>query len=212
MFARSLLTAAAAIFLAHPTSAQAHRRLELAVTLGAYVPTRHLPIGPWSDFSSIACIDVCETPTERQRRATALGGRVTAWLGTRGAIEGSFWYAPSGVTGWERVRGNIDLASVHLVLSLAPRAPTVSPLLLAGPAVIHRSGDAYTDVRGTTSPGGALGMGVGIHPGRRVACRVQVEDYLYRVKFASRTVPGVSEWEFQHDFVFSLSVSPVGRR
>jgi hypothetical protein len=104
------------------------------------------------------------------------------------------------------------MGTLRFVLSVAPQAPTVSPLLTAGPAVIHRSGDAYANVRGTLSPGAAVGIGLDIHPGRHFAFRAQIEDYLYDVKFASGTGPGVGEWKFQHDVVLSLSTSLVGQR
>jgi len=224
MFARALkamvngvaFTTAGAIALAHPTNAQAQRRLEIAPVLGAYMPTRHLPqLGDYEYGCAVpGGAPPCPAPDFKQTRAVAVGGRVTAWLSNRGAIEGSLWYSPSGVTGWlgYEAAANIVVADLRVVLSLAPPAPTTSVLLMAGPAVIHRSGDAYADVRGTTSPGGALGVGLNIHPGRHFGLRAQIDDYLYRVKFASGTGPGVSAWKFQHDFVFSLSISPFGRR
>jgi hypothetical protein len=153
------------------------------------------------------------------------------------AIEGSFWYVPnrviekratSDVFGPTEAMVNeantIVAASLRLVLRLAPKAP-VSGLLIGGPALIHRSGGFYSGLQGArTSPGGTLGLGVDVHTGRGLALRGEFAMYLYSVRFGDQPTPeqlrllGPSLYTYipprvwQDDFVFSLSISPFGRR
>jgi len=197
-----------AIALTHPTSAQAQFRLEIAPALGAYMPTGQLPLG------ALTLTDVCTehpedplcpttSPRRRANRAVAIGGRWTAWFGKGGAIEGSFWYSPSGstVNAFEDP-GTAVVGSLRGVLSLAPQARTMSVLLMGGPAVIHRSGFPND----LTSFGGTVGLGLDIHPGRGLGFRAEIEDYLYSTQ--STAGNGL----FHQDFVLSLSMSPFGQR
>jgi hypothetical protein len=193
------LGTAGAIALAHPPSAQAQLRFEVAPALGAYVPTRQLPLGPHPYVCVLDANDQCRQLFVNAKRAVAVGGRVTTWLGSHGAIEGSFWYSPSSASGFYFVdfetSGPIVMAGLRVVLSLAPHAPFMSTLLMGGPAVIHNS---YKE---TTSSGGMLGIALDVHPGRRFSVRPAIEGYRYALSGA-----------LQQDFVFSLSVSPFGRR
>lgn len=221
MFARALqflmngvaLATAATISLAHPTRAQLHRRLEIAPALGAYMPTGGRL---FVEFGCIKSSPVpCEVPALKQTRAVAVGGRAAVWLGTRGAVEGSLWYAPSGINDTTRYTtavnygygadGKIVLVSLRGVLNLAIPATTVSVLLMGGPAVLHRFGDAWANWSGSTSGAGMLGIGVELHAGHGFGVRAAIEGYLYRFD-AQRAE--VSESAFHHDLVFSLSMGP----
>ena len=206
MFARTLLATAAAIALAHPASAQARRKVEIAPALGAYAPTGRLPIFRGTTHVCYGDANGGCRPNVLSAKATvAVGGRVTAWLSNRAAIEGSFWYAPSGVTGF--VQGDVDgagsivMADLRLVLNLVPHAP-MSALLMAGPAVIQR----FSDFGKPTAVGGAVGIALDVHPmrsgwmkslpgGGRFGFRPAIEDHLYALG-----------GKFQQDFVFSLSI------
>jgi hypothetical protein len=234
MFARALkvlvngvaLASTAMIALAHPTSAQARLRFEIAPALGFYGPTRQLPFFPWIAYERCGS---CPGPRLKQNPAMAVGGRATAWLNQREAIEGSFWYSRSGVTGSDNytfstvsltAAGKIVLADLRFVLRLAGPASRMSVLLMGGPAVIHRFGDYYTDyapfvgsVTGTTSFGGTLGTGLDIYTGHCFGFRAQIEDYLYSIRFegSDPRYADSSERKVQQDFVFSLSLSPFSQ-
>jgi hypothetical protein len=219
MFARALkvlvdgvaLATAAAIALAHPTSAQAHRRVEVAPAVGAYLPTGNLQLGT----AFRICVpdpsnpDNCLPFSMRAKQAVAVGSRVTAWLSNRGAIEGSFWYSPSRVVsgyipvGSSEQAGSFVAAALRFVLSLAPHAPAMSALVMGGPAMVHRS---LAPGNGTTSFGGALGFALDMRPKRHLGVRAQIEDYLYspHAQYGPR--------EMRQDFVLSLSISPFGQR
>lgn len=242
MCARALkVLVAAVISLAYPKSAHAQLRVEIAPAVGVYAPGSGLP------YTHIAGCNLkaggpdfrCgPLPSYLQTRGAAVGGRVTVAPRGRGttpasfAIEGSFWYVPNRVierpspytllagTGLLNEANKIVAASLRFVLRLAPKAP-VSGLLIGGPALIHRSGEFYSGLPGTTtSPGGMLGVGVDVHPGRGLGLRGEIAMYLYSARFGDRPTfeqqlaQGPSLYVpprvWQDDFVFSLSISPFG--
>jgi hypothetical protein len=215
MFARAVKVLVATSVVAQPASAQAHRRLEIAPALGVYVPSGGVPLPVQLGCPRVEFIP-CEFPSFKEARTVAIGGRVTAWLGTRTAIEGSVLYGSSRVTDLTRytgpdpwqlgAQGNVVLTSLRAVLNVAPRIPAMSVLLMAGPAVIHRFGDGWSEWwKGPTSLGGAVGIGFDIHPGHGLGFRAAIEDYIY--SFDSLH-PSAYSSEFHHDFVFSLSMGP----
>jgi hypothetical protein len=220
---RGALVAAASITLAPPASAQG-LRFEIAPAVAAYLPTRQMPFYPWVGFPK--CGGCMTPPLPQQNHAVAAGGRITAWLGKRGGVDGSLMYSPSGVREYGYLTyapsvsvssGSIVVAALRAVVRVDAKAPTMSVLIMGGPAMIHRSGSYYYDVapvQGTTSFGGAVGLGLDIHPGHRVGIRATIEDYLYRVQFASGTgfyTFHPSETKSQQDFLLSLSINPFDR-
>ena len=226
------LAAAAAIALAHPTRAQAQLKLEIAPALGAYAPGGSLADLFVDLFAcgypkSIPTPTTCEIPHLKQDGAVAVGGRVTAWLGKRGAIEGSFWYAPSGLTDTTRYtpsspqgsgggeNDNVVVISLRAVVNVVAPVRAMSVFLMGGPAVVRRAGAAWAYTSKTTSKGGVLGVGLDIHPGHGLAFRAAIENYLYKLyKLDSGYAPGAMPSTFHHDFVFSLSMGPslLGQR
>lgn len=205
------LVAAASITVAPPASAQG-RRFEIAPAVGAYLPTRQLPSYPWVAYP--LCGGCTRPAPPQQNQAVAAGGSITAWLGKMAGINGSLMYAPSGVRAYS---ARVVAAALRAVVRVAPNAPTMSVLIMGGPAMIHRSGNYYVDVapvRGTTSFGGAVGLGLDIHPGHRVGIRATIEDYLYSVQFASGTgfyTFHPSERRSQQDLLLSVSINPFDR-
>jgi hypothetical protein len=220
------LASAAAVLLTHPMSAQAHRRLEFAAVLGAYVPTSPLPLGPGLFSATGGCSlyrggSPCPPGPVRQQATIAVGAHLTAWVGNRAGVQGALRYAPSGVSSPRyHLPADILTTSLQFVMNLAPKTSTASVLLMAGPALIRRWGDAYAGfsgttagtgvVSGTTAGAAAVGIGIDVHLRHHVAVRAQIEDYMYRLTFASGTAPGIGEW--QHDVMLSLSISPFGGR
>jgi hypothetical protein len=211
------LASTATILIAHQTTAQTsgqtHHRVEFAPMLGGYVPTR----GLYSRNHGWACQAMkggppCPdvTPDVRQMSGSAIGGRVTLWLNTQGAIEGSFWLVSSGVhdvTGFEKsIDGNIAGASLRYVRSVFSHAPKVSLLLMGGPGVVQRSGDAWTYTTGTRSLAGVLGMALDLHPVRTWGLRATVEGYYYSPTLNNDPIGG-GPWQSQEDVVASLSLS-----
>jgi hypothetical protein len=241
MFARTLnvlvngvaFATAAVISVGYPTIVHAQLRVEIAAALGAYVPGLGLP------YPRIATCFLKSggpdwrcgpLPSYTQTRAPAVGGRITASPWNRGAsagpvaFEGSFWYVPSRVIEQSpypdipglNQAGKMVAASLRLVLRFAPRAQ-VSGLLMGGPALIHRSGQFYSGLKGTTSAGGSLGVGVDV---RRFGLRAEIATYFYNLHFGDSLTPDqqIAQQQgylyapsaMQSDFVFSLSINPFG--
>jgi hypothetical protein len=160
----------------------------------------------------------CAPPgSARQQASIAVGGHVAAWFGNRLGVQVALRYSPSGVS-YPRYHLPADIltTSLQLVMNLAPKTSTTSLLLMAGPALIRRWGDAYAGFSGTTAGtgaitgatagAGALGIGINLHPRHHFAVRAQIEDYVYPLRFASGTAPASTAW--QNDVMLSLSISP----
>jgi hypothetical protein len=210
------LAAAGSIVLARLTSAQGHRRVEIAPALGGFASFGGVPM-PYLQ----ACVTgrSCELASFKEARTVAVGGRVTAWIGNRVAIEGAGWYGPGhvadathydttsypGGTNNEGGHGGTFLATVRAVANVAP-GPTASVLVMAGPAISHRFGVGWALWKNPTSGGGAFGIGLDIHPSHGLGMRAAIEDYVYT--FDSPDPRFISS-ESHHDFVFSLSIGPT---
>jgi hypothetical protein len=210
------LASAAAIPLAHPTSAQTHRRLEIAPAVGGYMPYGGVPL--MLQYSCLTGHPCPEVPSFEEARTVAVGGRVTVWLGHRWAIEGTGWYGSSHVTDVTQYtteyvvyggEGKIVLASLRPVVKVAA-VQRMSILLMAGPAVSLRFDDGWAQWKKPTSGGGAVGVALDFHPRPGLGFRASIEDYVYA--FESTIRPDLPS-KFHHDFVFSLSMGPsfVGR-
>jgi hypothetical protein len=227
MFTRRLsvrcgvLAVVVVVSLAICSRADGQIRFEVSPALGVYVPTGELPLRPApcpAFFVGPQTPSYCPRDSEvplpqgTQQARVSIGGRATAWLGARGGIQTSIWYAPSGISGeYLDSPGKIFIGTLQLVANLAPKKSNMLVLLMAGPAVVHRSGDAYADVGGTTSPAAVVGFGLEVPPARHLGLRLQFEDYLYTVSFtdmSGKYETGGSE--SQQDFVLSLSLSPFG--
>jgi hypothetical protein len=201
----------AAIFFTQRANAQEHGRLEIAPALGAYAPFGGVPF----PVGNLGCPAFCELASFRESPAVAVGGRIGVWPIKRLAIEGSAWLAFSHLSDTAQYTGAhltfggasyLLLTSLRGVLKVATPAPTVSVLVMAGPAVVHRAGHAWSDWEAPTSLGGAFGLGVDIRPGHGATFRATIEDYVYT--FESKTYfPS----ESRHDVVVSLSIL-FGRR
>lgn len=205
----TIVAAAAVTVIIHPTSAQSHPRLEIAPALGGYIPAGAVEI-------AFECVtDPCVGPVLQQDRAVALGGRVTAWLGTRGGIEGAFWYSPSGVVDRAQYativpdgfggNGTVILGSLRAVVSVTAPARTMSLLLMGGPALVHRAGQAWSYGSNNTSFAGTFGIGLNIHRGHGVSSRAAIEGYLYELR---PLAPYWGRSTLHDDLVFSLSLAP----
>lgn len=214
------MVTAATLAFAAAASAQERRGLEIALSLGRYMPARQVAL-PIQYFD---CFGPCDYQLPRQNPATAVGGRLAWWLGGRAAIEGAFWYAPSGVTplmvdfgsgpeaGGVGGAGSILIATMRGTGSLVPRSRVASVLVTGGPAVVIRAGEAYLGTRGGTAAGVVVGTGVDLLPRHPFGLRAMIEDYMYKSNVAYRTPSGYTTGKIQHDVVMALSLRWLGRR
>jgi len=189
-------------------------QFEVTAYGGGYAPTADVMSG-----AGFACIVPeivqwpCGSPV-KQQTAPVVGGRVTDWLSTRVAVEGSIGYAPSGV----RVPGrssHIMTGGLWLLVSVKPRASGASVYFTGGVGAVAHGGDWYATMLGTTGWGPVVGVGARFRGGPTLAIRAGLEDYLYT--FSPHYPPGVfgapTGSQFQNDLVFSLGLTAtVGHR
>jgi hypothetical protein len=195
----SLLVALVAAFaLAQSASAQEPRRIEVGLLLGAYLPSL-----PLHDTTGGA------THEWMQQSAPAVGGHISRRFGDRGGIEGTVWWAPSSVSSSSsNVSANVLAADLRGVANLIPEGRPFSFLLMGGPAVLHRGGDAYDFTTDATMFGTAFGVGLDGHWTRGLDLRAQVDCYLYQAQLFSMLgdSPPITPLESQRDFVVSVSL------
>jgi hypothetical protein len=158
--------------------------IEIAAGLGTYVGLLRYAGQPPYDITFCVPEDCPPRGPERRRQRTVhLGGTLGVWLSQRSAIDGSFWYSPSGRTFGDR--SNL-LCSLRYILNLTPRRATYS-YLVAGPSIVTRHSAEMT----VTRPAAELGVGV------RFASRLRGElnDYWYKTD------------KQQHDLLLSIGMS-----
>jgi len=206
--------AVAALAITFASVADAQVRIEIAPTFGGYFPTRALPASTEFWGCSSDCMPL--PPHDlRQVRTGAAGGRVAVWLNHRSAVEASFWYAPSKVTDdpayGDPGAGTITTAGLRYVFRVDPGSHILSLLLMAGPAFVHRSGDAWAGIAGTTSPALGLGLGIDAFSASRIGLRGEVSDYLYNLELSGDSKAGAWSYSdasaFQQDLMISLALS-----
>jgi len=147
-----------------------------------------VPTGPIIDESQYSCFfvlidgvpDFCGA-VMRAKRAGAVGGRITGWLGTRTAVDLSFTYSASRVTGFPPIgyadhtlrtvrtvpspsdtSAHIVAGSARILVTVA-RVPRASFHVAAGLSFVTHDGDAYAAIGPSRD---AYGYSEGPRPGR----------------------------------------------
>lgn len=196
------LALAAAVLAARPALLSAQNRFEFTPFVGSYYHTTHITSGSGGPFAG-------NDYNFDQNNAIAVGARLTAPIGGRLSVEGEFTYSPSGVRYTEKdisagvdggaaFDGNLIYGSVRAVIT--PRRSNL--YLLAGPAVIHRGGDAWSGYDDLTDIGGVAGFGIRANVTPRFRLNLTAETYLY-----SLDVSGVSnDSKFQADVLVTVGV------
>ena len=185
-------------------------QFEVTAYAGGYAPSADAMNG--ADFT---CADVgavngsglsCGSPT-KHASAPVVGGRVTGWLSTRVAVEGSVGYAASGVL---RLPAHVVTGGVSMLVSVKPRSATASGYFTGGVGAAAHGGDAYPPyLLHTTGWGFVVGLGARLRAGPSLAIRAALEDYLYNFSphLSSGVQGGPTGTLFQNDLVFSLGLS-----
>jgi hypothetical protein len=189
-----LATTVVGLGLAQSASAQEPRRVEVGLLVGGYVPSL-----------SLHDTTLGITQEWRQQSAPAVGGHISGRLGDRGGLEGTVWWAPSSVSsGSSTVSANVIALDLRGVANLIPEGRPFSFLLMGGPALLHRGGDAYAVTADATMYGTALGVGLNGHWG--LDLRAQVDCYLYQAQLFSMAGGPITPKESQRDYVVSVSL------
>jgi hypothetical protein len=214
---RSGISSFVALLVITPLAAAAGQgkgRVELTPYLGMYLPVAD--IIQQSDPGSGVSLSF------KQKSALSFGGRLTYGLSDRAALEGGFGYTSSDVKlelsglGSAALGGTVMTASARVLYRLnQPSAPT-GWHLIGGVAMISRGGDIWDQlesggvrVDGRTDFGAVIGGGVRLPMGRRLALRIDVEDYVHQAKFTidDGVTPLDTESQLQNDLVISVGLA-----
>lgn len=186
----ALLTAAGLI-AALPSTASAQGGVNLVPWAGVYIPTRN---------------DIGDLDNALSRDISVIGGaRLTFWGTGRLGFEVTGGYAPARISD-ETINetGNTDLlvASGRLLFALSPVTNSVGFYIAAGPALLTRGGNPFSEDESSTDFGGTAGVGLRFALGEsgRTALRLDIEDYFYNGDFGGGD-------DFQNDIVASLGLS-----
>ena len=148
---------------AAPCLAQAPGTWEITLSGGLYIPgDLFQPSG--ACFGSDPALSPCPLPPTHS--VFAGGGRVTAWVSKRIAIEGAVEYSTSTAA------DDITAGNVRVLFGLAHTGKTWW-YLTSGPAVVSHTGRG-----GNVGFGGVLGGGAHIGVTPRLALRAEFEEYL----------------------------------
>ncbi|MBA2459781.1 MAG: outer membrane beta-barrel protein [Gemmatimonadales bacterium] len=186
----ALLTAAGLI-AALPNTASAQGGVNLVPWAGVYIPTRN---------------DIGDLDNALSRDISVIGGaRLTFWGTGRLGFEVTGGYAPARISD-ETINetGNTDLlaASGRLLFALSPVTNSVGFYIGAGPALLTRGRNPFSEDESSTDFGGTAGVGLRFALGEsgRTALRLDIEDYFYNGDFGGGD-------DFQNDIVASLGLS-----
>lgn len=196
-------TTVLAILVSAPFALAGQGKVEAIPFVGVYAPIANVV-----DESGL---------TLKHKTTFVFGIRLAVQASDRIGVEGSFGYAPSGVTlsvtgvGSADTSARVMLASGRVVFGVGPRAGSTSWHVLTGLSVIAHGGAMYDVLKGgagslsgTTDIGGVVGFGGKFKVGTTMAIRVDVEDNLYSAKF---NLGGTdSQSKFQNDIVVSMGL------
>lgn len=193
---------------------QGKGRVELTPYLGMYLPVAD--IIKETDLGSGISLSF------KQKSALSFGGRLSYGLSDRAALEGAFGYTSSDVRfevsgiGSASLGATVITASARVLYRLNQPASPTGWHLIGGLAMISRGGDIWDQLQtggatvdGRTDFGAVIGGGVRLPVGRRLALRIDVEDYVHQAKFTIDD--GVTaldtESQLQNDLVVSVGLA-----
>jgi len=208
---------AATLAIAAPCVSQ--RSVEFASFGGIYIPTaRAIQVSGYCPGDSRGEV--------RQRGASVVGARVTAWTSEQLGFDLSLGYSKSGVTGGlvaTDESGTVDIVtgSARVLVGLTPRTSPTSFALAAGLARVARGGAAYHSEAGNIGWGPVVGAVGRLRLASAFALRAELDDYVYSFSGTEKVpwvyplgvVFGTYSSALQNDLVFSmgLSVTALGR-
>lgn len=104
----------------------------------------------------------------------------------------------------------VQFATVQVITNMAPTSASYRVWASAGPAVVHRGGDAYsldTSIRSSFDPGAALGLGGDIQIGHRMHATVAVNSLMYWVHVDNVDDHHSIERGFQNDLLLHAGLA-----
>src|SRR4051812_32777577 len=182
---------------ARPAEAQ---RLQLAPTIGVYVPTQDL----YRSLSTGTAV--------RPEVSLTLGGRLGMWFGHRLGLEATGDYAPGqlkfSTAGQSNIDANTFTGSGRVTFFVIPNTSPLYFAVSGGVGYVKRSGEYFNtnDNPATGQPypsdalqdwAGTAGARVGFRLGRILHLSVGAEDYIYKPNLAETAT--TVETKTQHD-------------
>jgi hypothetical protein len=178
-------------------SAQARGTVEFTPVGDFYFPTQALqPLGSYCYLGFGTVLDPCPQPPPATHLALAAGGRVTAWLTRRVAVEGSLEYSPSTRS------DNLIAGNMRVLIGLT-RAGTTWWYLTGGPAFVSHTV--------TSSFGGVVGGGAHLRLGARLAMRAEFEEYR-TVSAPPYSIRDYPQWDFFSSLGLSFALKDTDRK
>jgi hypothetical protein len=104
----------------------------------------------------------------------------------------------------------VQTFSAQIMSNMAPTNAAYRVWASAGPAVIHRGGDAYnldTSIKSSFDPGAALGLGGDVPIGHRMHATVALNSFMYWVHVDNVDDHHSIERGFQNDLLLHAGVS-----
>ena len=150
-------------------SAQARGSVDLSPVVGFYFPTSLFQAGCLFEVDGGACLP-------HQKTAVATGGRVTAWVNERVAVEGSLLYSPSTVL------DDLVAGGVRVQLGLL-RSSGAWVYVEGGPGLVSHGRPGRER---TASLGGLLGVGAHFRLLPWLAIRGDIEEYVSSFRGSSQ--------------------------
>ncbi len=198
--------------------------LEVSAFSGAFVPTSEWRFSPLFAQQAGA-----RTAATKQKTNVLVGTRLTFWQTPLFGVEGQFAYAPSdgdvtvdSLSACDgAILGEIQSCGASVWLASLKGLYRFLPALGyrwnmhvgGGVALIRRYGDLYEDLTGTTSVGGVVDLGFVVRARREITVRLDMETYLYDVRFESKDGTRIGNTQFQTDVIFTVGVAiEVARR
>lgn len=176
----------AAVLAAPRCVAQSRGTFEFSPVVGAYLPHSQLYQPP-----SMWCGELGVGGCAREANAAfAFGGRVTAWLDKRIAIEGSLWHAPATSS------DNVFAGNVRVLWGVIGGG-NMRAYVVGGPAFVR--------AQHTTGLAGVIGAGAHFRVAPGIAIRTEIEEYRSSQGDPAAPVP-------QWDLMISLGLSFAFRR
>jgi hypothetical protein len=176
--------------------AQSRGTFEFSPVVGANLPHSQLhrnTLCEWIESGFAGC-------SREANIGFALGGRVTAWLAKRLAIEGSLWHASA-----TSFLHDDDVLAGHVrVLWRVIGGGSMWAYVVGGPAFVRQQTTTPAFVsQHTTSLAGAIGAGAHLRVAPGIAIRTEVEEYYHSSQWVDFPFPADPQW----DLMMSLGLS-----
>jgi hypothetical protein len=207
---------AALILAAVPSMAAA--QVELSTYVGLFVPasdvacnTFAMPTFPSPIVSDSGALEDTVIVHLRQEMSATVGTRLTVWLSERVGVEAVASYAASQLQAKE---AELVGATARVLVRFGLPAERSALHVLAGLGFLHRGGDAYERLQGTTEFRFVVGSGLRVRVSRKLTVRVDIEDNLSKPNLGFRERGWISvdrsppelDNRLQHDIMISPSL------